>query len=107
MSKSPTLPAGTTLPRGLSITDSKRWPLILARELFELKYGKAIIEADLVDCMVALPGSFVGAEDVEDDGEGFEVKMKRLVGDLKVRQEEGKKLDKQIWANLRELGYGE
>ena len=33
--------------------------------------------------------------------------MKRLVGELKVQQEEGKKLDKQIWTNLKELGYGE
>lgn len=40
------LPAGTTFPRGLPISDSIRWPLVPARQLFELKYGKALVEAD-------------------------------------------------------------
>ncbi|MBF0323032.1 MAG: restriction endonuclease subunit S, partial [Magnetococcales bacterium] len=39
------LPNGTTPPRGLSV-DLIRWPLIPAREIFELKYGKALIESN-------------------------------------------------------------
>ena len=37
----PSLPGGTTYPRGLG--DAIRWPLVPARELFELKYGKALV----------------------------------------------------------------
>jgi type I restriction enzyme, S subunit len=40
------LPSGTTFPRGLPNAASIRWPLVPARELFELKYGKALVEAD-------------------------------------------------------------
>jgi type I restriction enzyme M protein len=47
----------------------------------------------------------VGAADVEDDGEAFEEKMKRLTGLLKQQQEEGARLDQQIAENLRRLGY--
>ncbi len=56
---------------------------------------------------VLTPGRYVGAEDVEDDGEGFEVKMKRLAATLRQQQAEAAKLDAAIAANLRELGYGE
>jgi type I restriction enzyme M protein len=54
---------------------------------------------------VLTPGRYVGAADVEDDGEGFEVKMKRLTGLLREQQEEGAKLDQQIAQNLRRLGF--
>ncbi|MCP9783787.1 SAM-dependent DNA methyltransferase [Cyanobium sp. WKJ7-Wakatipu] len=54
---------------------------------------------------VLTPGRYVGAADIEDDGEGFEEKMKRLTGLLKQQQEEGAKLDQQIAENLRRLGY--
>jgi len=54
---------------------------------------------------VLTPGRYVGAADVEDDGEVFEDKMKRLTGLLKQQQEEGAKLDQQIAENLRRLGY--
>ena len=47
----------------------------------------------------------MGAADVEDDGEAFDEKMKRLTGLLKQQQEEGAKLDQQISENLRRLGY--
>jgi type I restriction enzyme, S subunit len=40
------LPSGTTLPRELPISDSIHWPLVPARQLFELKYGKALVAAD-------------------------------------------------------------
>jgi type I restriction enzyme S subunit len=39
------LPLGTTAPRGLPKPALIRWPLVAARDLFELKYGKALVEA--------------------------------------------------------------
>ena len=54
---------------------------------------------------VLTPGRYVGAADVEDDGEAFDEKMKRLTGLLKQQQEEGARLDQQIAENLRRLGY--
>lgn len=54
---------------------------------------------------VLTPGRYVGAADVEDDGEPFEEKMKRLTSLLKEQQKEGAKLDQQIAENLRRLGY--
>jgi type I restriction enzyme M protein len=55
---------------------------------------------------VLTPGRYVGAADVEDDGEAFEEKMKRLTGLLKQQQEEGSKLDAAIARNLAWLGFG-
>ncbi|MBI4027119.1 MAG: N-6 DNA methylase, partial [Verrucomicrobia bacterium] len=55
---------------------------------------------------VLTPGRYVGAEAVEDDGEPFEEKMKRLVTTLCQQQAEAAKLDTAIAANLKELGYG-
>ncbi len=55
---------------------------------------------------VLTPGRYVGAEAVEDDGEPFEQKMKRLVATLRQQQAEAAKLDAAIAANLTELGYG-
>ncbi len=55
---------------------------------------------------VLTPGRYVGAEAVEDDGEPFEDKMKRLTATLRQQQAEAEKLDAAIAANLTELGYG-
>jgi type I restriction enzyme M protein len=55
---------------------------------------------------VLTPGRYVGAEALEDDGEPFEEKMKRLTATLQEQQAEAAKLDAAITANLRELGYG-
>ena len=55
---------------------------------------------------VLTPGRYVGAAAIEDDGEPFEEKMKRLVAQLREQQAEGAKLDAAIAASLRELGYG-
>src|SRR5665647_1098967 len=55
---------------------------------------------------VLTPGRYVGAEAVEDDGEPFEEKMKRLSATLREQQGEAAKLDTAIAANLKELGYG-
>ena len=55
---------------------------------------------------VLTPGRYVGAEEVEDDGEPFEEKMPRLVGELHAQFAESAKLEQAIKANLRGLGYG-
>lgn len=39
------LPIGTTPPRGLPSADHIRWPLVACREIFELRYGKALVAA--------------------------------------------------------------
>ena len=56
---------------------------------------------------VLTPGRYVGAAEVEDDGEPFEEKMERLTTLLYQQQAEAAKLDAAIAANLRMLGYGE
>jgi type I restriction enzyme M protein len=55
---------------------------------------------------VLTPGRYVGAEEVEDDGEPFEEKMNRLVAELNEQFTESAKLEKAIKANLKGLGYG-
>ncbi len=55
---------------------------------------------------VLTPGRYVGAAEVEDDGEPFEEKMTRLVGEFREQTKEAAKLDKLIWSNLEEIGYG-
>jgi type I restriction enzyme M protein len=55
---------------------------------------------------VLTPGRYVGAAEVEDDDESFEEKMKRLTAALRGQMEEAAKLDKLIWANLEDIGYG-
>jgi len=52
---------------------------------------------------VLTPGRFVGAEEVEDDGEPFEQKTKRLTATLEEQFAESDKLQVAIRANLRRL----
>jgi type I restriction enzyme M protein len=56
---------------------------------------------------VLTPGRYVGAEEVEDDGEPFDAKMKRLVAELEGQFAESARLEAEIRANLRGMGYGE
>ena len=56
---------------------------------------------------VLTPGRYVGAEEVEDDGDPFEEKMPRLVAELHAQFAESAKLEQAIKANLTGLGYGE
>lgn len=55
---------------------------------------------------VLTPGRFVGAEEIEDDGESFEDKMPRLAAELNAQFDESEKLAQVIRSNLRGLGYG-
>ncbi len=52
------------------------------------------------------PGRFVGAEEIEDDGEPFEEKLPRLVALFNEQVAEGQRLDAEIRRNLKELGFG-
>ncbi len=56
---------------------------------------------------VLTPGRYVGAEEVEDDGEPFDAKMRRLTATLAQQFAQGAKLEKEIRRNLRSLGYDE
>ncbi len=55
---------------------------------------------------VLTPGCYVGAGALEDDGEPFEEKMRRLAAQLREQQQEAARLDAAIAANVKELGYG-
>ena len=55
---------------------------------------------------ILTPGRYVGAAEVEDDGEPFEEKMARLTSALREQSEKSEKLDQIIWANLEDIGYG-
>jgi type I restriction enzyme M protein len=55
---------------------------------------------------VLTPSRYVGAADVEDDGEPFEEKMARLTTQLSEQLAKGATLDHQIRHTLRELGHG-
>ncbi|MGJ8513922.1 N-6 DNA methylase [Carnimonas bestiolae] len=54
---------------------------------------------------VLTPGRYVGAVEEEDDGIPFPEKMAKLSAQWFEQQEEGRKLDLAIQANLKELGY--
>lgn len=51
------------------------------------------------------PGRYVGAEEVEDDGDPFEEKMPRLVAELRSQFAESGNLERTIEINLTGLGY--
>ncbi len=55
---------------------------------------------------VLTPGRYVGAEDVEDDGEPFDEKMRKLTATLEQQFAESARLEREIRENLRGLGYG-
>ncbi|MDD3828387.1 MAG: class I SAM-dependent DNA methyltransferase [Anaerolineae bacterium] len=55
---------------------------------------------------ILTPGRYVGAAEVEDDGEPFEEKMERLAAELRDQMAQAAKLDGLVWANLEEIGYG-
>jgi type I restriction enzyme M protein len=54
---------------------------------------------------VLTPGRYVGAAEVQDDGEPFEEKMARLAAQWRQQRGEAARLDAAIEANLRELGF--
>ncbi len=55
---------------------------------------------------VLTPGRYVGAEEVEDDGEPFEEKMRRLTAKLEEEFAEGARLEAEIRGSLKRLSDG-
>ena len=55
---------------------------------------------------VLTPGRYVGAEDIEDDGEPFAEKMQKLTATLEQQFTDSARLEKEIRENLKGLGYG-
>ena len=53
---------------------------------------------------VLTPGRYVGTEDVQDDGEPYDEKMKRLVTELNLQFSESAKLEQLIKSNLKSIG---
>jgi len=54
---------------------------------------------------VLMPGSYVGTEAAEQDGEPFEEKMQKLTARLGEQFQESARLEAEIRANLKGLGY--
>jgi type I restriction enzyme M protein len=54
---------------------------------------------------ILTPGRYVGAEEVEEDGEPFEEKMRRLTVELIEQMKQGQKLDEEIKKNLGGIGF--
>ncbi len=54
---------------------------------------------------ILTPGRYVGTEDVEDDPEVFEEKMKRLTSELAGQFKESHKLEEEIKKNLEGIGW--
>jgi type I restriction enzyme M protein len=55
---------------------------------------------------ILTPGRYVGAAAEEDDGQPFEEKMAQLAAELREQTKKSAKLDRLIWANLEDIGYG-
>jgi type I restriction enzyme M protein len=54
---------------------------------------------------VLTPGRYVGAEEVEDDGEPFAEKMQRLTKTLSEQFAKSDKLEEEIKKNLKKIGF--
>lgn len=71
-------------------------------------FSKAATTEEIAGHAYALtPGRYVGAEEIEGDGDPFQEKMPRLVAKLHAQFEESVKLEKAIRSSLRGLGYGD
>jgi type I restriction enzyme M protein len=55
---------------------------------------------------VLTPGRYVGAEEIEDEGEPFKEKMKRLKKELEIQFAKSDRLVQEIRKNLKGLGFG-
>jgi type I restriction enzyme M protein len=55
---------------------------------------------------VLTPGRYVGAAEEDDDDEPFEIKMERLIAELRNHMRESEDLNRAIWVNLEAVGYG-
>ena len=55
---------------------------------------------------VLTPGRYVGVEEIDDEDEPFDEKMKRLVKTLEEQFKASEELEEMIRTNLEEIGYG-
>lgn len=55
---------------------------------------------------ILTPGRYVGTEEIEEDDEVFEEKMKRLTSELSEQFKKSKELEEEIKKNLEGIGYG-
>lgn len=55
---------------------------------------------------ILTPGRYVGAEEIEEDGEPFEEKMQRLTVELAGQFKRSRELEEEIGKNLAGIGYG-
>jgi len=104
---------------GIDTTERRQHTAVACRGQSVRRRGGAVVAADVPGfCKsasleevrkhghVLTPGSYVGAEAQEDDGEPFNEKAKRLPATLHEQQAEAAKLDAATAANLKEIGYG-
>lgn len=56
---------------------------------------------------ILTPGRYVGIAAVEEDDEPFDEKMIRLTATLKEQMQKSEELNRIIWENLKDIGYGE
>ncbi|RII29180.1 MAG: DNA methyltransferase [Geobacter sp.] len=107
---------------GALIPGSRKQKQLSAEEVERIaavyrEYRRTVIPAEIPGfCRVATldevrehkyaltPGRYVGAEEAEEDDEAFDEKMARLVGHLAEQMTESERLDKEIRANLEEIG---
>lgn len=69
-------------------------------------YCKVVKKEEIIEKKSVLtPGRYVGTEDIEDDGEPFEDKMKKLTSKYAQLSEESAKLDIEIRKNLKGIGF--
>ena len=54
---------------------------------------------------ILIPGRYVRVEEIEEDDEEFEEKMKRLTYEFSEQMKKGKGFDKEIKKNLKGIGY--
>jgi len=66
---------------------------------------EAILEDIKENDYILTPGRYVGFEEVEEDFEVFEEKMKKLTKELSESFRESKKLEEEIRKNLKSIGY--
>ena len=88
--------------------DSLRNPHSEVREYTDvLGFCKSVTTDEIAQRgYVLTPGRYVGAEEVEDESEPFDEKMKRLTNDLNAQFAESARLEQAIRSNLTSLEYG-
>ena len=96
--------------RDLRMKIFKSWQILLNHSNGTLEDVKGFCAvADLQEIekqdFILTPGRYVGIEEVEDDGEPFEDKMKRLTSELSDMFAKSHELEDEIRKKLGALGY--